>query len=109
MDKMIRLRRKTIPVLLQNKTDDPQARRVWIGGDHPVVVQSMTTTDTADVDATLAQVYGLAMAGCEVVRVTCQDAKDAAGLPVVVPVGGEGLPQEQDVLDRVDLVVALLG
>ncbi|MEA2721184.1 MAG: (E)-4-hydroxy-3-methylbut-2-enyl-diphosphate synthase [Candidatus Eremiobacteraeota bacterium] len=57
---------------------------MWIGGDHPVVVQSMTTTDTADADKTLEQVYGLAMAGCEVVRVTCQDVRDAAGLPAIV-------------------------
>ena len=81
---MIRVRRNSKPVLLQNKTDDPDAKGVWIGGDHPVAVQSMTTTDTADVDKTLEQVYGLAMAGCEIVRVTCQDARDAAGLPSIV-------------------------
>src|ERR1700676_5181158 len=82
---MIRLRRKTKAVLLENKSDwSKDAKKVWIGGDHPVVVQSMTTTDTADVDKTLEQVYGLAMAGCEVVRVTCQDARDAAGLPAIV-------------------------
>nr|MDQ6932722.1 flavodoxin-dependent (E)-4-hydroxy-3-methylbut-2-enyl-diphosphate synthase [Candidatus Eremiobacteraeota bacterium] len=55
-----------------------------IGGDHPIVVQSMTTTDTADYERTLEQIYGLAMEGCEVVRVTCQDLKDAAGLPHIV-------------------------
>jgi (E)-4-hydroxy-3-methylbut-2-enyl-diphosphate synthase len=44
----------------------------------------MTTTDTADVEKTLEQIYGLAMAGCEIVRVTCQDPKDAAGLPAIV-------------------------
>src|SRR5579883_2240517 len=44
----------------------------------------MTTTDTADYEKTLEQVYALAMAGCEVVRVTCQDPKDAAGLPHIV-------------------------
>jgi (E)-4-hydroxy-3-methylbut-2-enyl-diphosphate synthase len=82
---MIRLRRKTKPVLLENKSDwSKDAKKVWIGGDHPIAVQSMTTTDTADVDKTLEQVYGLAMAGCEIVRVTCQDARDAAGLPQIV-------------------------
>ena len=82
---MIRLRRKTKPILLENKSSwSSDAKKVWIGGDHPVVVQSMTTTDTADADKTLEQVYGLAMAGCEVVRVTCQDPKDAAGLPAIV-------------------------
>src|SRR5260370_16787474 len=82
---MMRLRRKTKAVLLENKSDwSKDAKKVWIGGDHPIVVQSMTTTDTADVDKTLEQVYGLAMAGCEVVRVTCQDVRDAAGLPAIV-------------------------
>jgi (E)-4-hydroxy-3-methylbut-2-enyl-diphosphate synthase len=82
---VIRLRRKTKAVLLENKSDwSKDAKKVWIGGDHPVAVQSMTTTDTANVDATLEQVYALAMAGCEIVRVTCQDPKDAAGLPAIV-------------------------
>jgi (E)-4-hydroxy-3-methylbut-2-enyl-diphosphate synthase len=81
---MIRLRRQSKPVYLKNKTGESDAKGVWIGGDHPIAVQSMTTTDTADVDATLEQVYGLAMAGCEIVRVTCQDPKDAAGLPSIV-------------------------
>jgi (E)-4-hydroxy-3-methylbut-2-enyl-diphosphate synthase len=81
---MIRLRRESKPVFLQNKTGQPDAKGVWIGGDHPIAVQSMTTTDTADADKTLEQVYGLAMAGCEIVRVTCQDPKDAAGLPSIV-------------------------
>ena len=81
---MIRLRRKSKPVFLKNKSGESDAKGVWIGGDHPIAVQSMTTTDTADYDKTLEQVYGLAMAGCEIVRVTCQDARDAAGLPHIV-------------------------
>jgi (E)-4-hydroxy-3-methylbut-2-enyl-diphosphate synthase len=81
---VIRLRRASKPVFLKNKSGESDAKGVWLGGDHPVVVQSMTTTDTADYDKTLEQVYGLAMAGCEVVRVTCQDFRDAAGLPHIV-------------------------
>ena len=82
---MIRLRRKTKAILLENKSSwSKDAKKVWIGGDHPIAVQSMTTTDTADVEKTLEQVYGLAMAGCEIVRVTCQDPKDAAGMPAIV-------------------------
>ena len=81
---MIRLRRESKPVFLKNKSSESDAKGVWIGGDHPIAVQSMTTTDTADVEKTLEQVYGLAMAGCEIVRVTCQDPKDAAGLPAIV-------------------------
>lgn len=81
---MVRVRRKSKPVFLKNRSDESDAPGVWIGGDHPVVVQSMTTTDTADYDKTLEQVYGLAMAGCEVVRVTCKDAADASGMPHIV-------------------------
>ncbi|MBV8151648.1 MAG: flavodoxin-dependent (E)-4-hydroxy-3-methylbut-2-enyl-diphosphate synthase [Candidatus Eremiobacteraeota bacterium] len=81
---MVRLRRESKPVFLKNKCSESDAKGVWIGGDHPIAVQSMTTTDTANVDATLEQVYGLAMAGCEIVRVTCQDPKDATGLPEIV-------------------------
>ena len=55
---MIRLRRESKPVFLKNKSDESDAKGVWIGGDHPIAVQSMTTTDTADVDTTLEQVYG---------------------------------------------------
>jgi (E)-4-hydroxy-3-methylbut-2-enyl-diphosphate synthase len=81
---MIRLRRESKPVYLKNKSGESDSKGVWIGGDHPVAVQSMTTTDTADYEKTLEQVYGLAMEGCEIVRVTCQDPRDAAGLPHIV-------------------------
>ena len=81
---MLRVRRKSKPIFLQNKTGKDDAKSVWIGGDNPVVVQSMTTTDTADADKTLEQIYGLAMEGCEVVRVTVKDPPDAAGLPAIV-------------------------
>ncbi|MEO7201334.1 MAG: flavodoxin-dependent (E)-4-hydroxy-3-methylbut-2-enyl-diphosphate synthase, partial [Candidatus Tumulicola sp.] len=69
---------------MQNKTGKADAKSVWIGGDHPIAVQSMTTTDTADSDKTLEQIYGLAMEGCEIVRVTVKDPPDAAGLPAIV-------------------------
>ncbi len=81
---MLRLRRKSNAIELFNKTGKEDVKRVWMGGDHPVVVQSMTTTDTADADATLEQIYGLAMEGCEVVRVTVKDPPDAAGLSAIV-------------------------
>jgi len=82
---MIRLRRESKPILLENKSKwSSGAKKVWMGGTHPVVVQSMTTTDTADADKTLEQIYGLAAAGCEVVRVTVKDPPDAAGMPAIV-------------------------
>ena len=56
---------------------------VPIGGDHPVVVQSMTDTDTADVEATVAQTKLLADAGSELVRVTVNNDAAAAAVPEI--------------------------
>ncbi|MFI5045715.1 MAG: flavodoxin-dependent (E)-4-hydroxy-3-methylbut-2-enyl-diphosphate synthase [Acidimicrobiia bacterium] len=58
---------------------------VAVGGDAPVSVQSMTTTKTADVDGTLAQIYSLAAAGCDIVRCTCNEELAAEGLAQIVP------------------------
>jgi (E)-4-hydroxy-3-methylbut-2-enyl-diphosphate synthase len=58
---------------------------VKIGGDNPIVVQSMTTADTRDPAATLAQIAELAEAGCEIVRIAVPDRKAAAALPEIVP------------------------
>ena len=59
---------------------------VEIGGENPIVVQSMTNTDTSDVKATVAQAKALAEAGSELVRVTVNDeaAAQAAGHPGVI-------------------------
>jgi len=57
---------------------------VKIGGDHPIVVQSMTNTDTADVAATVNQVMALARAGSELVRVTVNTEAAAAAVPRIV-------------------------
>ena len=67
-----------------------QTRRIHVGGvpvggGAPVSVQSMTTTKTADVDGTLAQVYALAAAGADIVRVTCNNVDAARGLAAIVP------------------------
>jgi (E)-4-hydroxy-3-methylbut-2-enyl-diphosphate synthase len=58
---------------------------VAVGGDAPVSVQSMTTTKTADVDGTLAQIYALAGAGADIVRCTCNEEAAAEGLARIVP------------------------
>ena len=58
--------------------------RVTVGGDHPVVVQSMTNTDTADVESTALQVHALAKAGSELVRVTVNTEEAAAAVPHIV-------------------------
>src|SRR5262249_35471637 len=57
---------------------------VKVGGAHPIVVQSMTNTDTADVASTGNQVMALARAGSELVRVTVHDAAAAAAVPRIV-------------------------
>ncbi len=60
-----------------------QVGHVTIGGDAPIVVQSMTNTDTADVAATVDQVAALARAGSEIVRITVNDADAAAAVPLI--------------------------
>jgi len=58
--------------------------QVWIGGGHPVAVQSMTNTDTADVASTVAQTEALAAAGSELVRITVNTREAAAAVPKIV-------------------------
>ena len=58
---------------------------VAVGGGAPVTVQSMTTTKTADAEATLAQIYALAGAGADLVRCTCNEEAAAEGLARIVP------------------------
>ncbi len=58
---------------------------VAVGGGAPISVQSMTTTQTADVDGTLAQIYALAGAGADIVRCTCNEEAAAEGLAQIVP------------------------
>src|SRR5881392_3333656 len=68
-------RRKTVAALIGG---------VRVGSDAPVVVQSMTNTDTADVASTAQQVAALARAGSELVRVTVNNEEAAAGLAPIV-------------------------
>ena len=56
-----------------------------VGGGAPVSVQSMTTTKTADVEATLTQIYSLAGAGADIVRVTCNTAEAAGAIAEIMP------------------------
>lgn len=66
---------------MQRKTTKPvSVGAVTIGGEAPIVVQSMTNTDTRDVEATLAQVHALAAAGCEIVRLAVLDDEAASAL-----------------------------
>jgi (E)-4-hydroxy-3-methylbut-2-enyl-diphosphate synthase len=56
---------------------------VTVGGGAPIVVQSMTNTDTADIDATVKQVMQLARAGSEIVRITVDRDESAAAVPII--------------------------
>ena len=82
-------RKQTVPVNVDG---------VVVGGGAPIMVQSMTNTDTADVAATVEQVAALARAGSEVVRVTV-DREDAA----------KAIPHIRDGLDAMGIDVPIVG
>jgi (E)-4-hydroxy-3-methylbut-2-enyl-diphosphate synthase len=82
-------RRVSVPVKIGN---------VWVGGAHPIVVQSMTNTDTADVPSTVNQVMALAQAGSELVRVTVNTEASAQAVPKIV-----------DTLDKFGVRVPIIG
>jgi len=82
-------RRRSVPV---------QIGPVTVGGDAPIAVQSMTNTDTADVQATTTQVAELARAGSELVRITVNSEAAAAAVPHI-----------RDRLDALGLRVPLIG
>src|SRR3984957_18854083 len=73
-------RRKTREVVV----GDPANGGVIIGGDHPVVVQSMITCDTMDTAASVKQTLELVEVGCQIVRITAPTVKDAANLKNIV-------------------------
>ncbi|WP_395400617.1 flavodoxin-dependent (E)-4-hydroxy-3-methylbut-2-enyl-diphosphate synthase [Pseudoduganella sp. UC29_106] len=73
-------------------------RKIWVGGDAPVVVQSMTNTDTADAVATAIQIKELARAGSELVRLTVDRPEAAAAVPYI-----------RDQLDKMGIDVPLVG
>ncbi|HYL12410.1 MAG TPA: flavodoxin-dependent (E)-4-hydroxy-3-methylbut-2-enyl-diphosphate synthase [Terriglobales bacterium] len=82
----------------RRKTVTASIGEVRVGSDAPVVVQSMTNTDTADVTSTVEQVAALARAGSELVRVTVNNEEAAAAVPTIV---------EQ--LDRQGVNVPIIG
>ena len=65
-------------LITRRKTRQVQVGNVWVGSDHPIVVQSMTNTDTADAEATARQIFELWRAGSEVVRITVNSPEAAA-------------------------------
>jgi (E)-4-hydroxy-3-methylbut-2-enyl-diphosphate synthase len=87
-----------MPVKARRSTVTVNVGGVFVGSGHPVVVQSMTNTDTADVTATAAQVADLARAGSELVRVTVNNEASAQAVPAIV-----------EALARMDLQVPIVG
>lgn len=72
------------PVLSpRRKTRQIRVGSVGVGSDSPVSVQSMTTTPTTDINATLQQIAELNAAGCDIVRVACPSQDDADALPII--------------------------
>lgn len=63
------------PLSPRRKTRQIMVGKVAVGGDAPITVQSMTKTDTRDVEATVAQIYSYAASGCEIVRVSVPTKK----------------------------------
>jgi len=73
-----------MPEIERRKTPTVKIGHVRVGWEVPVVVQSMTNTDTADAAGTIEQVAALAMAGSEIVRVTVNNEEAAAAVPAIV-------------------------
>ncbi|GAA2476175.1 flavodoxin-dependent (E)-4-hydroxy-3-methylbut-2-enyl-diphosphate synthase [Terrabacter carboxydivorans] len=72
------------PVLApRRQTRQIQVGKVGVGSDFPVSVQSMTTTPTTDINATLQQIAELTASGCDIVRVACPSQDDADALPAI--------------------------
>lgn len=70
--------------IVRKKTRKINLGGVPIGGDAPITVQSMTNTNTSDVQATVAQIRELEEAGCEIIRVAVPDQEAAAALPEII-------------------------
>jgi (E)-4-hydroxy-3-methylbut-2-enyl-diphosphate synthase len=87
-----------MPSITRRQTVTATIGGVPVGSGHPIVVQSMTNTDTADVAATVRQVAELAGAGSELVRVTVNNEESAAAVPAIV-----------DQLDDMGITVPIIG
>src|SRR5918997_2087335 len=87
-----------MPLVTRRRTVTTVVGGVPVGSAHPIAVQSMTNTDTADVLATTGQVADLVRAGSELVRITVNNEASAAAVPAIV-----------DALDRLGLATPIIG
>jgi (E)-4-hydroxy-3-methylbut-2-enyl-diphosphate synthase len=97
---------KDTTLATRRPTRQVQVGTVAIGGDAPVSVQSMTTTKTADVEGTLAQIYEIAANGADLVRCTCNEQAAAEGLAQIVP--RSPVPVIADIHFHVEMALAAL-
>jgi (E)-4-hydroxy-3-methylbut-2-enyl-diphosphate synthase len=67
----------------RRKTRQIKVGQVGVGSESPISIQSMTTTQTTDINATLQQIAELTASGCDIVRVACPTADDAEALPII--------------------------
>src|SRR5438309_530832 len=84
-----------VPGKPRHKTREVKVGSLVIGGSNSIVVQSMTTTDTFDVEASVEQIHRLEEAGCELVRVTVPKPEDAGALSAIR--GRIGIPLVCDI------------
>ena len=87
-----------MPSLSRHKTVTVQIDSIPVGGNAPIVIQSMTSTDTADVVRSVKQIYELAKAGSELVRITVNNIEAA-----------EAVPEIRQRLDKMGCHVPLIG
>src|SRR6478736_9113308 len=87
-----------MPAYVRHKTAVADVGGVKVGGNHPIVVQSMTNTDTADSASTINQIMALARAGSELVRVTVNTEEAAAAVPKIA-----------DCLEKFGVPVPIIG
>ena len=71
---------RSLTTYSRHKTREVYIGKIPLGGDNPVRIQSMTTTDTMNTAATVEQTIRMAKAGCEYVRITAPSIKEAANL-----------------------------
>ena len=79
--------------------------KVGIGGDHPISIQSMTNTDTHDIDATYDQVMRLSEAGCDIVRITAPDLKSVSTFEALISRGVD-IPLVADIHFNHEIAIA---
>jgi len=70
-------------MIVRHKTREVPCGKLVIGGNHPIWVQSLTTTATKDTEATKKEVRRMLDAGCEIVRISCFDAGDSQGIGAI--------------------------